>query len=208
MSRQSVPRNFYGRQTRSQSGSQSTPTSTRRSRVYQPRMGLLDNFFDTEEEDFSHLEDPLDTTSYGNSSASFRINATSPLHASSFAVSPSGSGASPSTTLPAYHAPALEKERVPGFVQPTPFTGSDVSALLQQQQGLLTQILKKQEAMEKRQEAMKEKQSEIEAKILELSGNQENSPPDSAGKRKRVVNKDLSVSLIMYATLEGARVTL
>lgn len=69
----------------------------------------------------------------------------------------------------------------------------DVTALLQQQQGMLSWILNKQEEIEQKQSGFQEKLSQLEGKVQSSSAS--SSPnTDRAGKRKRIVNKELSVS--------------
>lgn len=203
MSRQSaaMSRHFYGGQRKQRAQLQSTPTSSRQSKVYRPGMGLLDNLFDSDEEE-NPLDDSLDhgdntLPSYEAPPASQRISRTHVTSPPSYAIPPSGSYASP-TSYVTPTAPYSTPERMPGIGQPTRFGGSEVSVMLQQQQGLLTQILKKQEAIEERQEMMEKKQCEMEARILKLIDTQQSgsSSPADTTKRKRIVNKDLSVSML------------
>lgn len=70
----------------------------------------------------------------------------------------------------------------------------DVTTLLQQHQGLLTRILQKQEQIELKQDEFQEKLTELETKIPSPSISS-CSPGIDKGRRKRVVNKELSVSI-------------
>lgn len=66
-----------------------------------------------------------------------------------------------------------------------------VTIMLQQQQGMLNQIIRKQEEIQKKQAEFQDKLTELESKVP--SPNSSNCSTDT-GKRKRVVSKDLSVS--------------
>ena len=76
--------------------------------------------------------------------------------------------------------------RVPG--------AADVTVLLQQQQGMLSQILLKQEEMERRQSDFQVKLCELETTIQSPPVSSCSPDTDSSKRRKRVVNKELSVS--------------
>ena len=68
---------------------------------------------------------------------------------------------------------------------------TNVTVMLQQQQGMLNQIIRKQEEIQKKQAEFQDKLTELESKVPSPNS----SPTDTyTGKRKRVVNKDLSVS--------------
>lgn len=71
---------------------------------------------------------------------------------------------------------------------------SDVTALLQQQQAVLTQILQKQNSFEKKQKDLEMKLDAVETQLSSHKTSPSSSSSDSTSKRKRVVNRALSVS--------------
>ena len=73
-----------------------------------------------------------------------------------------------------------------------PTTYGEVTALLQQQQGMLSQLLQKQEVMQQKQLVFENKINEVEAKIKSSPSSTDSSP--ASNKRRRLVTGALSVS--------------
>lgn len=73
----------------------------------------------------------------------------------------------------------------------------DIRSMLQQQQGMLQQIITKQESFEEKHELLEAKLAKVEQTVSSQTPSQSDSCSSTLGKRKRVVNRGLSVSLMV-----------
>lgn len=77
-------------------------------------------------------------------------------------------------------------------------SSDEVVVMLQQQQAILQQVLKGQEDLKSRQDEIEEKLSCLDAKVKSTVNSVSPSSSSSDGKRKRIVTRTLSVSLLPF----------
>ena len=77
----------------------------------------------------------------------------------------------------------------------------DMTAIIQQQQGIITQLLKSQSDMNEKQSRIEKKIIEVEAAIQSTLTESPSSSTSTGGtpKRKRLVTRSVSVSMICYS---------